>query len=343
MTRILTDGAEFGDILLFEPGTTVGLVASGAVKRSGNYSYETKSVFTYGNGRAYISIPADAEYYFRIAVLTTVTSSNQRQINWCSGYTILGNLEFVINRYDIYIGGVWVASGAPILWTNVWYVVEVHVKIVNGAGGVVEVKIDGIPYVSYSGDTQPGALTTIDKIYFYAWYNSGDGINRTFYIDDLAVNNTAGAVDNSWCSDGRIICLKPNADGDKSELHNTALTHVNNWSYVDETPADGDTSWVQGNVVDEEDLYDLEDMVITDADILRVWAEARSRDTLAVGGEVALVLKTHATEYVGADLALLNTFTQRVLGTEEIVNPFTAGVWSIAELDDLQAGPRTRT
>jgi hypothetical protein len=37
------------------------------------------------------------------------------------------------------------------------------------------------------------------------------------YVDDIALNDTTGDVNNSWCGDGTIVGLKPKAEGSSSE------------------------------------------------------------------------------------------------------------------------------
>jgi len=102
---------------------------------------------------------------------------------------------------------------------------------------------------------------------------------------------------------------------------------------------------VQGTVVDEEDLYELSasGLVAADVDTInRVWVESRSKDTVASGGEVALFIVSDATEGTGADVVLSTTYNTKVMSQEFLQDPDGPAAWSVAALDALRAGVRTR-
>ena len=322
MARIFTEGFEMKDLLFFDATGSAGFSTPRSGAASLNLGYQG-----WGNK----TIVDLAEAYFRFGFRF---SGYQGAIFiWYNGEAQLGYIGIDSSRrLVIYTGDVLRATGTIVLSLSAWYLIEVHVLISDT--GVVEVRLDGILDVSYSGDTKPGAEETINVCQYH-----GDEVQ----FDDLAMNDTTGAVDNSWCGDGKVVMLTPNANGDLSQLMGSDADQIDNYLLVDEFPKDDDTTYVEGSVVDEKDLYNFTDFGLTEQEIKRVWAEARARDTVADAGLVALALKTYATEYVGPDVTLFTTFTKQILGTVHTVNPNTSAAWTPAELDALQAGPVTRS
>jgi len=247
-----------------------------------------------------------------------------------NGATELGSVRVnpTTHFIEIYTStGTLVDTGAIALTAGTMYLIEGHVKI-DDAAGAIDVKIDGIADASFAGDTKPGAATYADGL----WWSGAS--TQTFQLDDLALNDTTGGVDNSWCGDGRVILLIPNAAGDVTGLTPSA---GNNFECVDDIPHDTDTTYVEDSVVDDYDLYNLAASGLVDKTILRVWAESRARDTVAAGGLMQLGLKTVATEYWSSDLTLLTTYDD-YRGTVHTANPNTLAAWTIAQLDALQVG-----
>lgn len=328
MARVFTEGFESGDLLFFTAQT--GIIASSVV-RSGAYS----AAGTSGASILAKTITAASEAYFRFAIYTPGSSSIFR---WLASTVELGSIRInsASRLIEIYTGGsTLVKTGGTPISANRWYLIEVYVKIADS--GTVTVKIDGTQDCTFSGDTKPGADTAFSVAQYLPQSNVG-------YFDDLAMNDTTGAVDNSWCGDGRIIALIPNADGDLSQLTNTAGNSTANWGYVDERPMDSDTSYVESGTVDRADLYNLtaSGLSLTDGVINRVWAESRSKDTVGAGGLISLAIKTGGTEYDGADTAIGISYAA-VKGPEHLVNPGTSAAWTIAQLDALQAGVKVRS
>jgi len=322
MARIFTEGFEMRDLLFFDATGSAGFSTPRSGAASLNLGYQG-----WGNK----TIVDLAEAYFRFGF--RFNGYQGAIFIWYNGGTRLGYIGIDSSRrLVIYTGDVLRATGTIVLSLSAWYLIEVHVLISDT--GVVEVRLDGILDVSYSGDTKPGAEATINVCRY-----CGDSVQ----FDDLAMNDTTGAVDNSWCGDGKVVMLTPNANGDLSQLMGSDADQIDNYLLVDEFPKDDDTTYVEGSVVDEKDLYNFTDFGLNEQEIKRVWAEARARDTVADAGLVALALKTYDTEYVGPDVTLFTTFTKQILGTVHTVNPNTSAAWTPAELDALQAGPVTRS
>ena len=336
MTRVLSEGFELQD--------TVGLTTTGSIntsiKRSGSASLNIA-------GAKYITYTVSdlSEFYLRVPFYITGNNTINRllYIQWRKGTTVLGTLQvntLGTSVFNLSISGT-VASGTITIEESVWYAIEIHVKI-DDSVGEIGLKVDGNLDIDYSGDTKPGADANVDNIYIYNNSGGGVGKNTYIYIDDVAINDTAGGVDDSWCGDGRIIIIKPN--GDTATLQLTPSAAVGHYTLVDDIPADGDTTYVEGSVDDEEDIYDLAACGLSDVTISRIWTEARAKDTASSGLKVALITKASGgAEVSGGDVELLGTYTTKVLGAEQLVNPVDSAAWEVADIDALQGGPRKRS
>ena len=327
MARIFTEGFELKDGAFFDiPAGSINTT----IKRSGNASWFINGT----SGRKIVA--GTSEIYIRIGFnhADTATTSIFR---WYKGATELGSIRYssVNGKINIYTGTATLVDVGDISITlNTWYLLEAHIKI-SDTVGVIDVKIDGASDATFSGDTKPGADTVIDTF----WYSTSDNV----YYDDLAYNDTTGGSDNSWCGDGHVISLTPNANGDLSQLVGSDSNSTDNYLLVDDFPHDTDTTYVEGSNVDEKDLYNLTACGLSGVTIMRVWGESRTKDTVAASGLVAVVLKTNSTEYASSDIPILTTYTKQILGTVYLVNPNTTSGWSTDDLDALQVGVSTRS
>lgn len=329
MARIFTDGAE-------DPRGDLEWVNTGANRvtspvRSGVYAWR---LYNTGNSM-YRLFTASDEFYFRVAWHNTDgTADPNESIAFCSGTTILVALRLdVVNKFfRVLVGSTQVAVGTFSWNPDTWYLLEFHIKIAD-TGGIIQMKVDGIMDIDYTGDTKPSTQTTIDNLYL-----RGLG-NEHIKVDDIAINDTSGAADNSWCGEGRVIYLPDDSAGDSTQLTpNTG----ENWAAVDERAHDSDTTHVEGSTVDNYDLYNLiASGLATGSTILRVIPVAVARDTIANGGKIQIGIKTNSTEYWSADKTLAVTYTGQD-GNEYLVNPQTGVAWTIAELDALQVGVKVR-
>ena len=338
MARIFTDGAEMGDNNFWDErtGTGSGLVsgASTTIKRSGDYGYTIKasaSIACTATYRKYI--PDSSELYFRCAFRFTSATSTFLKffIRLKNDTTVLFNLYYYLQTLEAFVGAVSIGETNPILQAGVWYLIEGYLKI--GESGIVIIKLDGIPIIEYAGNTIVSAISLADTIEFYGeTHGNGHG----FDFDDLALNDTTGSTNNSWCGDGRIVAIKPNANGDVAGLLNSAGNQTNNYTYVDDIPSDGDTTFVSGSEVDLYDLYNAGSPVIPTGYIPKgFWVEGRAKTTGS--GTMSPMLKTSGCEVTSGSVALGYEYGA-VVGDYYSADPITSGSWSQETLDAIQIG-----
>jgi len=342
MTRQWTDGFEINDYIGYCLGN-LGTALSNTLYRSGAISAGLTASGPTSDAWFSFPVAGVSEFYLRFGVHVPTgpgLGNDWPFVYWSGGGANQGYIHFAsCNLITIHNSiGTILDTGTTPLFRDTWYLIEVHVKI-SATVGIIEVKLDGASVLecSFSGNTGTG---TVDTIRFAVGYGGLGTINIANF-DDLAFNDTAGGVDDSWCGEGKIIVMLPNDDSAPLEL--TPSAAVDHHTLVDDIPTDGDTTYVEGSVIDEEDMYKLTPSGLVDVDINRVYVESRSRKTAASDGHVALITKAAGgAEVSGGDVELLTTYSIKCLSAEELVNPVDSAAWEVADIDLIEIGPRTR-
>ncbi len=327
MTRILTDGAEFGDGAFFELGNAA---ATQDHVRSGNYAYFADTI---GTSPTKLLPTHMSEFYIR----------------WCSyldwvgdeacwlwgldhhGNRVTGLFLDTSGKLHWYVGGTDVAIGTYPFQDAYWHLLDCYIKI-HGTSGSLMCKLDGVMDVNFAGNTQGNGQTEGDRL----WWSSGYhlGFYPRHYFDDIALNDVNGAADNTWCGDGHIERLSPNNDGDV--LQWVASTGGSHFQTVDDMPPNGDTDYIGTIQPNKQDMFHLTSFDDTNKLVRRVYSEMRARDMSAVGQVLKLGVKTSGSVYLcSADRVLTYNYT-RVVGDEMLVDPNTGLAWTKDALDAMQ-------
>jgi hypothetical protein len=336
MTRLYTDGAESGDTLRLNISYTT---ASTAAKRTGSYSYRTDNITP-----SVKVLPSTAsELYIRVAGLVPTNDTGDRgerqPIIWrAADNTQLGAIRIIngLSSIKAYVGGTVVATatGCSIL-ANEWHVYEVHILCsTNPAVGKIQIKFDGTLVLDFTGNTGTAGVT-IAQFAFTTGYG-GSGAE-----DDIAVNDTVGAVDNSWCGDGGVLAALVPMTGAATYSDLIASTG-NAWACVDEIPANS-TDYVYESTVNKKSTYIMVDLVglPSGASIPRVWVELDALETSAAGDKIATFLRSGATDAQGADQSLTIAYA-RYISAEYLTDPQDAAAWTLAKVNALEAGAIVR-
>lgn len=329
MARLITEGFEMGDVDgvfdIIGAGTAIT-----TVKRSGSYGARVSTLAGYEVGD-------HSEIYVRAGVYCMDNTRFEIGVSKDGTTTIMSAyFSFTSNSntlVQLRVDGSGVDSSSYLLTSKNYHLVEIYFKMSDSDGEII-LRVDGVEKMSYTGDTKPSTGTDFNRVLFDP---SGDWI----YVDDIAINDTTGSADNSWCDDGHIVAIKPNANGDSSDLNGSDGNKTDNYQLVDDIPADGDTSYVYSDVVDDHDLYNLESFDVPEgASIKRVWAEARAKDPGE--GDIAFVVKTHSTEYEDSVAQALGSAYAQAKSDVYTTNPNTSAAWTESELDDLQVGVKIK-
>jgi hypothetical protein len=239
--------------------------------------------------------------------------------------------------FMIYVLGVLKITGATAFSNNTWYRVELHVKI-DPINGLVEFRLDGVLDGTWWGNT--GSGTILDHLRIYAG-GGGAGLQNSFYVDDIAINDTAGLFDNSWIGDGHVIALVPNANGDANQWTGSDGDTTNNYQLIDEAPSNSDTDFIVDSTSGHKDLYGIPDMSawVPGQQATRVWGEVRARSESADGTSLQVGIKTgDGTEDFTQTTTPIAEFYMPVKSKEYVVNPHTGIEWTAVDIAALQVG-----
>lgn len=324
MARLLTESFEAGDGLFWTSTAGGGINTNATYCRSGNRSWGCSNA-------AYKNIPTLTEAYFRFP-LHNNNRTEVKSLLFRLDTTLICEVRInLINRIEIWFGGTLRATSSITFPANSYSRLEIHVRL--AVDGIIEARLDNKEAVVWSGNTSAGIYIN----------NFGISLSyiATIYVDDIALNDTSGSVDNSWCGNGYVVPMAVTGNGDSSQLTGSDGNSTDNYLLVDEVPPNA-TDYVEGSVVDQRDLYQLANVSLpAGMTVSRVIVESRSMDTAGLGGLIALEIKTVGTEYLSADMTLAGSYAP--IRAEWTLNPATGLAWTQSDLDTLQAGVRTRS
>lgn len=336
MTRLWSCGFETGNTLEWDLTPGQGAVTS--FHRHGSYGYRPPGGFTTPIGT---QLPSTyAELYARMGSLIS-GNTNRTSFRFYEGATlhIEVRVGLALNGLvTVYRGATSIATGyIPGYVLGSWYCVEARVLINDAAGtGRVVVCVDGDyanPIVDFTGDTRNGgAAGLIDRFYVVGSYDSVEsGI-----VDDVALNDTAGAIHNSWCGDGYGKLLAPNANGDSSQLVGSDGNSTDNYLLVDEVPYNT-TDYVGSATAGEKDLYNVAAPALAANEVINsVRAVAIAKLDTAGAGAIAVGIKTAAEDW-STDV-YLNDPTWKASHKFYPVDPADSAAWTEAKVNSLQVG-----
>lgn len=310
MSRVLefSDGAERGDTswwtVITNNNTSVTIDTTKVIH--GTYCY--KMTGPNGNHFTHKIIPAQSDFYFRCYVNV---ANDANVIRFRAGTAVLVSLAYslLFNRWDI-TGATTGNTGNNSTPINTWQCLEVHYKI-SDTVGVLTVRIDGVEVFTFSGDTKPGADSTVDNIQF---------VLGLMYVDDFALDTS------DWCGLGYYIGLTANGAGDVTQWTPTGGANYANVSI----PAN-DATYNTGTT-GQTDNYAMTTTTLGAADVLRVIPFVRASNPAA--GTLNVGVKTEGTNYTSA--VTTPTALTWLTGAEYINNPNTGNTWQQAEFDALQ-------
>jgi len=246
--RIFTDGCEMGNNEMPATlGSAGGVIIDSGTKRSGNYSYR---VDNQPDNWSFYFDPEHTGYdelYFKFHVYFSTPNGTNQFLNIYEDTTVRMDIRNVSNYLQFYVNGSLEFTHWNFIISYRWILVEVHIKL-HSTDGEFEVKVNGEPVYSHIGfNTGTG---NINRFGFWEQLNY-----RKYYIDNIAINDTTGSYNNSWCGDGEIIALVPDGDGDVTQL---VPSTGSNYACVDEIPPNT-TDYTSGSDIGDYDLYTLGD------------------------------------------------------------------------------------
>lgn len=223
----------------------------------------------------------------------------------------------------LYSGTTILVISVKALKSSVWCYFELKATIDNA--GSAEIRINGEPWITYSGDVQRTAYARADRVEIGASSNS-----LTFYIDDLYIaDGTAGV--NTFQGPTRIENLWPTGDDATANQWqlSTGSTH---YTLVDEKPGNT-TDYVYETTANDVDLYTYGNLATVDTGIFGV--QMNTTVALDANGSKTLIERWQAPTAIdgGSHALTVNTYVLKstIRETDTDTNAWTATTLNAAE------------
>lgn len=206
MVRLLTTGYESGDPVGTDTTSGTGTVAaestvvnSGIASKKYTAPASTDRAYTLHN----IGTP-NAEVFFRVYFRYTGTLPNGGVRDWFWSIASSGSALINIALYENFgspvlrlrRGNTLYANPAPVT-ADTWHCVEARLVMSAGGDDYTEWRVDGVSYGDQTAAMSSSLFQTV-RIGAAGDDGVGDFTGVTFYVDDIAINDTTGGSDDTW-------------------------------------------------------------------------------------------------------------------------------------------------
>lgn len=220
--------------------------------------------------------------------------------------------------------GTVLATGTTPIVANAWHWVEFDTVINTPNNGSINVWLDDVQQIGFTGTTQSGGSPAINSL---EWGNLVGG--GQFQFSDWYVKNTIGKL--GQC---RVLLLIPSSDG--AETQWTPSTPGPHFSLVNNIPPGGDTNYVEDTVANDVDCYGFTQLPYTPNVINALQTSFFARTTDATTREISPLLRIGGTDETGTLQSMLTSFVDYIQIFE--TNPKTTNPWSAADVNSSQYG-----
>jgi len=176
-------------------------------------------------------------------------------------------------------------------------------------------------------------IATMDLKWVHITSRSGN-YTQQVDVDDIYICDGAGTTNNDYLGEIHVRALKPSSDGMTNDF--TPVGETENYNCVNALNIDTD-AYVKSNVLDNVELFNFDDLPITDTEVLGVFA---STDCIKEGfgyRRVKTVINNGTTNIIDTNEHTLANGIRRYENKFEI-NPFTGNPFTISELNNMQFG-----
>lgn len=222
------------------------------------------------------------------------------------------------------------SSAVGVIIPGAWNYIEFRATIAD-AGGVIEIKVNGVQVVNFTGDTKnAGTATNFDMVTL----SGATQTDPLVAYDDVYIANTLGsAPSNTFLGEVVVQTLLPTGAGASTGL--TPIGSPNNWENVDEVPfsmADYNAS----NVVGAHDSYAMGNVDAATGTIYGVQTNVVASKTGVGAASLKPLVRSGGTDYFDATAAL--TASPTLLSAIRETDPATAAAWTVSGVNSVEVG-----
>lgn len=233
-----------------------------------------------------------------------------------------GRLQLRSGNFD---GTVLVTTTNPVISANGWYHLEGAAYI--NASGTIEVRVEGIPVIEYTGDTSGNNIAQI------AICNdpTSSSVSTPFYFKDLVVWDGSGTENNDFLGSVLVVTLLPVSD---VSLNWTPSTGSTGYEILDNIPPNDGVYLTAPNPAPAAYVCDLSDLPEDVTSVKAVMTIVRAAKT--DGGDASLQnsVISGITDGAGLDrpITIAQTYWRDIFETD----PSTLAPWTPSAVNDMQ-------
>lgn len=232
-------------------------------------------------------------------------------------------------------GSTWVKmadSGPNVLFPNVWHFIEI--KVAFGENGSVQVRVDNQTCLEATGRTKNPLSPGLCNLWRASNFQLEDASFNDTSIDDLYILDTAGSEFNDFLGDVVVHTVLPNEDGSLNQLNQFGGS-LQKYTAVDDIPPDGDTSYVFGNVVGQQERYLVDQLPTNVINVLAVSVHARAKKDAAGASQIKLLARVDGVNEIGPAEPVTTQYITRALMLERAPG---GSAWTKAKAEAMEIG-----
>lgn len=224
-------------------------------------------------------------------------------------------------------------SGPNILFPNVWHYIEVRVKF-GASTGEIQVRVDGQTCVSGVGRTTNTDAPALCNMFRLGTFYLEDNNTAETFVDDLYILDTEGTEFNDFLGDVVIHTVMPNEDGSLNQLSQFGGS-LAKYTAVDDIPPDGDTSYVFGNTIGQQERYGVDPLPTNVINVLAVSVHARVKKDAAGASGLKLLARVDGVNEIGPTEPVTTQYVTRAMMLERAPG---GSAWTKAKAEAMEIG-----
>lgn len=227
-------------------------------------------------------------------------------------------------------GGTTVSSLAQ----DTWYYIEAKVTIANSIGAnTCQINVNGVQWVNVTTgqDTQNGLTGSLTNILF----GKISDANASWILRFADVY-----IDNGTTFLGDCLVETLRADGNGATQNFTASGGGSHLLDVDESIADGDSTYVESATINDEELFTLSNLSSSPSVIHAVMTGNLVRKTDAGTRQFCPLIRRSGTTYEGTTVGAYDSYRydKQIFTTD----PSTASAWTEAGVNAMEVGVKVK-
>lgn len=226
--------------------------------------------------------------------------------------------------------GTTLATSTNVMSSNTWYWIEIKATI-NNTTGAYEVRVNGsstgwIPAATNQNTRGQSTNNFIDIVSLLAGGAGGTGL---LFDDFYFLSSTS--PNNDFLGPQKITTCFPSGAGNYAQWTGN---YAANFSNVNETAGDGDTTFNQSSTANQIDSFVFDD--VPAGTVAAIQHTLLARQDAGAARTIAPLQRSSSTDYVGTTLSLAGSYVY--LTDPKDVDPATSSAYTVSNLNAAEFG-----